>query len=1021
MKPIKLTVQAFGPYAGEQIFDFRKLGDRSLFLITGPTGSGKTSVLDAMCFALYGETSGAERTAAQMRSHHSNPATPTELTFDFGLGGKSYRVQRRPQQDRPKKRGGGTVPEAARATLWDRTGLANDVDEGQVLTTRAGEVDERIRGLLGLTSQQFRQVILLPQGQFRDLLMADSAGRETILETLFHTEFYRLVEESLKGERKQLEGELENLKTGRNTVLQLAQAATEAELAERLTALQGRLSEVEGSLDAVAKAKAAASDAFSSGQRAVGILDEFVGSRKNLETIGDQEPQIKQKQTARDLARRAAELRDVESQRRQQAGDMAVTSKSVQDAELRRTEARAAADGSKAVFTREQARQGRLEELRREQDRLNGLTVRVTRLAEARGQLAAAQKASQETGQRQDKAAGNVAELKATLDSVNSDLTAIEKLAAQLDGLRLQLSQVKNDLDAGKRLAQLDAEITQMKAKHEKVGKHAERIQADLATAVQKVREIERRREEGAAGLLARTLQAGKPCPVCGSTEHPAPVKAGAEIPDIEQLQTQRDLLDQLENKRKNADRAVADLDKELASSEREADTVRQQLGKPAEYGQPELEVRLAAISRQVIQAEKASAAVASLREQAGNLAVKLTAAQQELEGLQAQAQLHAAEARSCAARVAEREAEVPAELADPVSLKRAIVVAAEEAEEIDRSFKLAQVAVANAENGLVASETSVQHATAELQRAREKDRKVSAVFTERLAAAGFASETEFAAARKTDEEIAVLDGEIQKFQRKLAAAKDRLARAVAAAGSLQQPDLPALKAEVDRREQAWKAALTEQAKLSEQRDQMKKHREQLLKDAQAIEACESRYKIVGRLAEVANGTNEQRITLQRFVLASLLDDVLLAATERLRIMSKGRYRLQRQMSPGDKRYAGGLDLEVCDEYTGTSRPASTLSGGESFLAALSLALGLADAVVSYSGGTYLDAIFIDEGFGSLDGEALDWAMRALVDLQKTGRLVGIISHVPELKEQIDARLEVTAGKSGSKAEFVIA
>jgi exonuclease SbcC len=234
-------------------------------------------------------------------------------------------------------------------------------------------------------------------------------------------------------------------------------------------------------------------------------------------------------------------------------------------------------------------------------------------------------------------------------------------------------------------------------------------------------------------------------------------------------------------------------------------------------------------------------------------------------------------------------------------------------------------------------------------------------------------------------------------------------------------PDVPALTTAAAGAQTALEAILGRQRDLAASEKRTADWIAALAKDAEKMADLDKQFGVIGHIADVANGNNSQKLTFQRFVLGSLLDDVLLAASQRLKIMSRGRYLLQRQRDTLDLRRAGGLDLEVHDAYTGTARSANTLSGGETFLAALSLALGLADVVQSYAGGIHLDTIFIDEGFGSLDTDALDDAMRALIDLQQAGRLVGIISHVPDLKERIDARLEITAGKTGSSAAFTVA
>ncbi|MHB8984795.1 MAG: SbcC/MukB-like Walker B domain-containing protein, partial [Eubacteriales bacterium] len=251
-----------------------------------------------------------------------------------------------------------------------------------------------------------------------------------------------------------------------------------------------------------------------------------------------------------------------------------------------------------------------------------------------------------------------------------------------------------------------------------------------------------------------------------------------------------------------------------------------------------------------------------------------------------------------------------------------------------------------------------------------------------------------------------------------LGSARSRLERAAQAAEGLSEPDLDQLTLALTEAEAVWKQALTLGTQLKSLTGQENEWLKKLKELEDRLEGLEKRYSILGRVSEVANGKNKYGLTFQRFVLGALLDDVTIAATGRLKLMSRGRYHLQRTLDRARSNAAGGLELEVFDTYTGVARSVSTLSGGETFLASLSLALGLADVVQSYAGGMHLETIFVDEGFGTLDPESLDFALRALIDLQKGGRLVGIISHVPELKETIDARLEILPSDRGSVASF---
>jgi exonuclease SbcC len=293
--------------------------------------------------------------------------------------------------------------------------------------------------------------------------------------------------------------------------------------------------------------------------------------------------------------------------------------------------------------------------------------------------------------------------------------------------------------------------------------------------------------------------------------------------------------------------------------------------------------------------------------------------------------------------------------------------------------------------------------------------------FVRRVREAGFDDHEAFKGAKLTDAQIEALDREIRDFRVALQAARERVERTAAAAAGISPPDVAVIKSVADGAETAVEQNVREEESLA---GRLKQYDEQLsrLRALEAdLQAMDARYQLIGQVSEVANGRNDYRMTFQRFVLGVLLDEVLAAASLRLRIMSRSRYILQRVKDQSTGRGAGGLDLEVHDEWTGTTRAASTLSGGESFTASLALALGLADVVQARAGGIRLDTIFVDEGFGTLDPEALDLAIRALQDLQQGGRLVGIISHVTELKEWIDARLEVSSSRRGSTARFVVA
>ncbi|MFZ2088110.1 MAG: AAA family ATPase, partial [Desulfobaccales bacterium] len=313
MKPLKLTMQAFGPYAGEEVVDFRDLEQRSFFLIHGPTGSGKTSVLDGICFALYGETSGRERDGRFMRSHHSGPEEPTEVTLDFSIGNEVYRVTRSPEQERPRKKGSGATREKPRATLWRRTGLADDQQEGTVLAAQWSRVTASVETLLGFQSDQFRQVVMLPQGQFRRFLLADSREREEILEVLFQTEIYRRIQEALKQSAKEIQERLVRQEHQRKFLFDQAQAESQEELRQNCEAVLSQQKNLHRELTEFQTQELRAQEELDRGRQVLAKITEKDQALAALAELEARKEEIEAKQIRLERALRAAALRDLEA------------------------------------------------------------------------------------------------------------------------------------------------------------------------------------------------------------------------------------------------------------------------------------------------------------------------------------------------------------------------------------------------------------------------------------------------------------------------------------------------------------------------------------------------------------------------------------------------------------------------------------------------------------------------------------------------------------------------------------
>jgi exonuclease SbcC len=540
-----------------------------------------------------------------------------------------------------------------------------------------------------------------------------------------------------------------------------------------------------------------------------------------------------------------------------------------------------------------------------------------------------------------------------------------------------------------------------------------------LNEANKRLDRLQEQRVKAQSTVLAKQLARGEPCPVCGSTRHPAPAHFRAAVPDEQEIASLREEIPRLEKTQEAAVQETGQVAQHVAITKERIAKCLEDLGTQRKTSPAALAKRLEDAQAELDKARAASEEQGSLRRAIADLQAIETRLTEELPRLEGSF----TEASTAHGRLQERiaglEKDVPATLRSLEALGAALAASRARHESLKSALERARQNHDTAVAAWQACQAQLDGAEREANETRGRLEAAVEDFLKRLREAGFVDEAAYQGARLEQEECARLEQEIRAFQDAQVAAKARLDRVADAARGKVRPDLAALETDAANAQAEVNGLLEERARAGEQSRQIDSSVGEL-KFLQGEQAkMEAQLAIVGRVAEVANGKNIYGITLQRYVLAALLEDVLAAASHRLRLMSRGRFDLQRATERVDLRAAGGLDLLVYDAYTGTTRPVQTLSGGESFLASLSLAMGLADVVQSYAGGIRLETIFIDEGFDSLDPETLDLAFQALGELLKSGRLVGLISHVAELTELVPARLEITKGKHGSHARLV--
>lgn len=879
MRPERLRISAFGPYAGQEDLDFSALGNHTLFLICGPTGAGKSTILDAMCYALYGKTSGAVRSGEDLRSNYVGYDRKTYVEFDFAIGDRHYRIYRSPTQLLERQKGDRSKPVEHRGKA-DFYEIDEEGKEKAHITSKG--VDSAVEKLLGVGLEQFRQIILLPQGDFRKLLLADSSDRQKIMEQLFQTGIYLAFEKRLQEETQKLKTEYSRGELQRTTLLETCQSESEEELEKQ--------------------------------------------AEINEKVLKEKETEFMQADKEQQVFLRAYDEANM-----------------LHGAFLR-------------LETAETALK-RMEEKRKEKEELRG-HIKMIRAAQSVtkewSEAVNAKKQQRTAAETLEKAAADLpvkekakAEAEQALALFEKEKTA-QKERIEMKGKLEQYRNPSRSYGTAKKEAERLAGIYAVKQKE------AERLQEKMLAAEKKAAEDKknwlcRNRifMEGQAFVLAGKLTDGQPCPVCGSLSHPAPAAAGEDRiteKDVKDAERQMHLSDDAEKKIRHE--AEAYQAKELATAKESADKAITVLS--------ELEKNLPAAYRDSLALEK------------------------EIKDLETRI----------------------------LSFEKSLEQAEEKRKNAETIYQ-----------ALKEQKELLEKQAGEFLKVSEEKNRILKI---KVAEAGFTDWFECSRYMKEVPQLEAYENDLKIYDQSVHVEEEKIKGEKEKTAGKTKPDMNDWN---EKRLKLLESMKRFAAEKAEKETELKKQKETLKKLYQLKETqkeISEKYSLVAHLWEIAQG-KETGINLERFVLGALLDAVTEKANLRLMEMSGNRYELLRKRGErSDGRKKAGLDLEVFDGNTGRARPAATLSGGETFLASLSLALGLADVVQEYAGGVHLDAMFIDEGFGSLDSESLDLAMKTLQELKGQNRLIGLISHVGGLEERIPAKLRVTKTQTGSTAAFEV-
>jgi len=857
----KLTMQAFGPYTGRVELDFDAgLAGSTMFLIHGKTGAGKTTILDGLAFALYGEASGSARSGTMMRSDFVDKTMKTEAELIFSLGSTRYRVYRTPTYTVE----GNKTARQATAALYEIAG-----GEEHLVASKTGAVTERIVALTGFQCNEFRQVVLLPQGEFRTFLTANSNERSKLMTTLFDTGKYGVLERKLKERADAIRQANDENRREQERILADAGVPDVVTLQQAAEEEKAGLAAKQQAVDITEKQHTTAQKALADGTALVDWFEKLAQAEAAQKDDARKQPDVDEYRQKLERAKRAVTLIDKEAQAKNSAAS----------AEQSAKEAERSMQAFHAAEATLKAAQSAFEAAKAKSDVREAAKLRAQKLAEAQEHVRALGALKE-----QAKMAEAAAKREAAANEKAIDVVAAAK--KQVDRLHL----------------------------------------------------LER---AGKAFALAQGLVDGEPCPVCGATEHPHPATTEDIVPTEEEIQTAE-----------------------------------------------------AALTR----AEKAQAARQSAQER------------------------RKAEAAKATGKLAAARDALPAGISeDEAAVAAAARQAAKEAHDLEAAFETAQKNAQAAQTAYSRAQAKAEssHTYAEAQRMEAA--KAAHAFEDARVIAGFATLVDYQSAIEDEwrdtEFLKRVERRIRKFEDEKLQHETQRQQAAWQTKGKARPDMAALTKAAQTAGALWKQAV-EAAKSAELRlAQERKQLDCLAKFQKEEAALAEKARVVGHLAQVACAERPYRVHFQTYIQRSIFRDVMAAANERLGLMSSGRYALKIGKEANGHAFEG-LAIAVFDDFTGKTRETSSLSGGESFLASLALALGLADTVTRYAEGIRLDTMFIDEGFGSLDEETLDTVLKALMKLQEGGRVIGIISHVKELAACISDRIEVVKTPKGSTAHF---
>lgn len=1029
MKPLKLTMTAFGPYKQTECVDFNDLEQHNLFVISGNTGAGKTTIFDGICFALYGSASGTDREDNKMlRSDFAEDDTHTAIELEFELHGRNYRILRQL----------GHVKKGNKSKTGERYEFFEKVGEKEVPCVDrqiVSEIDKKVEAILGLTQDQFKQIVMLPQGEFRKLLTSQTENKEAILRKLFKTESYNQINQLLRDKKNRVEENYRSAKQQSDSYIQSIAASIPAREDSRLfqvlaephynvnQVVNGLETEVDHYSDRIEIDKQKYDEAYHAHDKqqtkyhqAKALNERFADldqKTEELERLQQQKDSYIEKEKQLEKAERASHLEAYERQLTEQKKEEQQKKLALQHGQAADKTAEEQLKQAQTAYEKEAEKKPEREEIARKLDQLKSHLPAVRNLEERKMELDKLVKEGKETAAQLEKA-------KTDVETKMKESEALERTVNEMDESVDRLSDKQQELNEVKEQAKVVQTYLKYRDELTKLAQDLESKKEDFLNIQATYKQREEVWLNNQAAVLAEHLHDGHPCPVCGSPEHPDKAVSHGETVTRDQLDVLKKQRDEKENIYKAADISCQSKQHQLTEKEEELAHYDMQPANALSKKNQLFETG--------IRLKKEVEKLLEQREELKKNKERREKVKEELKQLEELEKTYDKKRQEQRTGYQSKKAvydnileNIPEEVRVLKQLNKQIEETNRQKQELEQAWEEAQKSLQEKKEARTRTASSLEHAERQLEEAREKLDKAMQQFIERITMEGFQSEEAYRAAKMPESERKQEKEAIRQFRENLSAKMQTVKDLQAELQEKERTDLTALAEQLQNLKSAYEAALKTLEDSREYRKKAVSLKENIIGSSQEVAKREKELATITDLHDVLRGQNERKISFERYLQIEYLERIIEAANSRLNRLSNGQFHLMRSDRQEAHGRQSGLALDVYDAYTGQTRDVKTLSGGEKFNASLCLALGMSDVIQSFQGSISIDTMFIDEGFGSLDEESLNKSIDTLIELQQSGRMIGVISHVQELKAVFPAVLQVAKTKEGhSRTKFIV-